>query len=162
MKRELWFWLERAPILGLGAFLCCMGGILLWINGGSIRYDLRHAAGKGMFSLTTAFLLWLLAYGLTGLALAMTASASGCLPKNRAFATFVLGSAAYLLMLIWYALAFCTRLVIFPQILLALSVVLIGMIFVVIKRTFFCLSLILLAIEAIQVLFFIAEMMDFL
>ncbi len=162
IKRELSFLIENAAVLGLGAFLCCAGGILLWVNGGSGGYFLRRPwSGIG---LTAAFLLWLSVYGLSGASLSMIllAERARLFRGNGAVTAFVLTSASYLLSLIWYALFFCTRLHLFAGILLALSLVLIGMNVVVTRRTFFALRLFQFMTFAVELLFLCGEFMDFL
>ena len=161
IRRELALLLENAPILGLGAFLCCFGGILLWVNGGSGWYLLRRAGERGMPGLTASFLLWLCAYGLIGMALAMIALADRlrCLRRNLGLPAFALGAAAYLLMLLWYVLFFCTHLTLLSVLLLLLSLALVGMLLIVTKRTFLALSVCLILVEAVQFFFLIRALM---
>lgn len=123
IKFELKCFTDHIAVLGLGAFLCALGGILLWINGGSGWYVLRSVSGAvGSRSLTGVFLVWLLVYAFYGIRLALVGVGEGiCRDPKRIFTVFALTSLAYLLDLVWYALFFCTRLTAFALIILILS-----------------------------------------
>lgn len=147
---------ENIPLVGLSAFLCCICGILLWVSGGSTWFALRVGVGKEFtLSLTGAFLLWLLCYGLVGimLALIVVACRSRVVGEKRAVKAFALCMLSYLLMLSWYAVFFCTRLTVFPLILLVCSVAVIGVTAVVMRGTLCLLILADVLIDAIQIYF---------
>lgn len=134
LKREVCFLIEHFRFTGLCVFLCCMGGILLWVSGGSNHYHIRGAH----VPVGVLFLIWLLIYGLTGVLLAcilLTESNRCTTPGRRIRSGFLTGlcAAAYMFMLSWYAVYFCTRLILFSWILLTLSVILFGVIFVVMR-----------------------------
>lgn len=140
----------------LGAFLCAVGGVLLWINGGSTWYFLRSASQiHAGLSLSGVFVAWLITYGLTGAMLALVWSSGryrlcGC---RVSLCSFGLISAVYLLMLVWYALFFCTRLFIFSLVILSLSVVLCAMALILLRKTMVLIWMIGIMIEAIQIYF---------
>ncbi len=134
LKREMCFLIEHFRLAGLCAFLCCMGGILLWVSGGSNAYWLRG----GPVPIGGLFFLWLLIYGLTGLLLACL------LLGERRCAALGLCTGAYVLMLCWYAVYFCTRLVMFSGLLLLLCMICYGMIFAVVRRGFLLTKVIVL------------------
>lgn len=124
IKWELGRLTNHIAVIGLGAFLCVMGGILLWVNGGSGWFVLQSFGGRGPHSLTIVFLIWLFAYALCGIRLAVRWAADGCTERERrrAFIGFLLTALAYLLDLVWYALFFCTRLTLFSLIVLLIAV----------------------------------------
>lgn len=122
LKRELCFVGENIPVLGLGAFICCIGGVFLWVGGDSSWYYAKALHNEHSIPLGVIFTVWLLTYGMTGFVLAMSClSEKLCSPKCGMKAS-VLGGFAYLLMLMWYAVSFCTRLAFFGIILLILSI----------------------------------------
>ncbi len=105
--------------LGLGAFLAAVGGVLLWVSGGSGWYVVRSAGGE-LPPLMTVFVLWLLCYALYGFL--MAAVVLGCVEQaDRAGLALGALAASYLCSLIWYALFFCTRMVIFAGLILILA-----------------------------------------
>lgn len=125
IKLELNCLISHITVIGLGAFLCAIGGILLWVNGGSGWYVLNSvSAARNSSSLTGVFLVWLVVYALYGVRLALIGIGEGisCRDQRHAFVGFCLTSLAYLLDLIWYALFFCTRLTWFALIILLISV----------------------------------------
>lgn len=133
LKREVCFLIEHFRLTGLCAFMCCMGGILLWVSGGSNVYYLRGAH----IPIGVLFLLWLLVYGLTGVLMAcILLTETSCCRGNRGGILLGLCAAAYVFMLCWYAVYFCTRLVLFSGILLILSVLCLGTIFVIMRTGF--------------------------
>ena len=156
IKFELKLIGENIPLIGLAAFLCIMGGILLWISGGSYWFAVRVGTRGGFtLSLVGAFTLWLICYGLVGVSLALIGficNAGICCDK-RCIKSFALLMISYLLMLSWYAIFFCTRLIVFPLILLICSVLLVGISFLLIRKTLCLLFIINLIIEIIQIYF---------
>ncbi len=150
LKREVGFLIEHYRLTGLCAFLCCMGGILLWVSGGSNLYWLRGAK----IPIGVLFLLWLLIYGLTGVLLAciLLTEASGCRRPMHGGILTGLCAAAYVFMLSWYAVYFCTRLVLFSGILLILSVISLGIIFVVMRTGMILAKVMIILAEIGQIL----------
>lgn len=151
LKREVCFLIGQFRITGLCAFLCCMGGILLWVSGGSNIYWMRGGGSIGGL-----FFLWLLIYGLTGVLMACILLSEGSLcPKSHGGVLLALCGAAYVLMLCWYAVYFCTRLTLFSGILLILSILCIGAILVIMRKGFLLAKLVLLLAETGQILSFV-------
>jgi len=149
---------ENIPLVGLSAFLCCVGGILLWVSGGSSWFIMRVGVGsEPTLSLVGAFVMWLICYGLVGVLLALIGiiCKSGILRDKRCVRAFALVMLSYLLMLSWYAVFFCTRLTVFPLILLACSVLLLGTVFILMRRTLYLLLAIIIIIEVFQIYFII-------
>ena len=119
LKRELGFLLAYPAQIGLGAFLCAVGGVVLWVSGGSGWYYLK--AGQ-LPSLTAVFLLWTLLYALYGCLLAVILlTGKSILNPKAALVGAAATAASYLLSLGWYAVFFCTRLQVFAAILLILA-----------------------------------------
>ena len=133
LKRELCFVGENIPVLGLGAFICCIGGVFLWVG--------------------VIFTVWLLTYGMTGFVLAMSCLSEKLCSQKCGMKASVLGGFAYLLMLMWYAVSFCTRLAFFGIILLILSILLLGITFVALRKTFFITLVLIILIEVVQIYF---------
>ena len=107
LKRELCFVGENIPVLGLGAFICCIGGVFLWVGGDSSWYYAKALHNEHSIPLGVIFTVWLLTYGMTGFVLAMSClSEKLCSPKCGMKAS-VLGGFAYLLMLMWYEFLSC-------------------------------------------------------
>lgn len=127
LKRELCCLTKHIAIIGLSSFLCAIGGVVLWINGGSGWYVLNSvSANQHGRSLTFIFLVWLIVYALYGARLVLIAFSDtvSCSCQKRVVLAFSLTSFSYLLDLVWYALFFCTRLTIFSLIVLSLSAIL--------------------------------------
>lgn len=133
---ELKWLTEHIAVIIVGAFLCALGGILLWINGGSGWYVLNSVSGAVYsHSLTGIFLVWLIVYAIYGIRLALAAVGEGiCRIKKWVFLIFTLTALAYILDLVWYALFFCTRLTVFALIILVLSVIINLAILLISKR----------------------------
>lgn len=137
IKWELNFFIKHIAIIALGAFLCAIGGIILWINGGSGWYVLNSLGNSNhTFSLTAVFIIWLLAYAIYGSRLAAIASGEGisCSDAKRSLTGFCLTAFAYLLDLVWYTVFFCTRLTWFALIILLLSLLLNIFVILLLKR----------------------------
>lgn len=135
IKWELSCLTRHIAVIGVSAFLCAIGGILLWINGGSGWYVINSINGSNS-SLTGVFLVWMIAYALYGVRLALLASGEGiaCSDRKRAFTAFSLTALAYLLDLIWYAIFFCTRLTWFALVVLITAVILGAAVIILSKR----------------------------
>ena len=117
IKKELEY--TACSIAGISAavFLCAMGGILLWVNGGSGWYIMNSFVHRRM-PLTVIFLTWLTVYALYGFRLAVRRF-SFCDSRR----TLLQGAVclAYILDLVWYALFFCTRLWALALVVIAVS-----------------------------------------
>lgn len=150
LKREVCFLIMHYRITGLCAFLFCMGGILLWVSGGSNLYYLRGAP----VPIGGLFLLWLLIYGLTGVLFAciLLTESFRCRTPGRGGILTGLCASAYVFMLCWYAVYFCTRLLLFSGILLILTVIVLGIIFVVMRTELILVKVTVFLIEIGQIL----------
>lgn len=122
LKCEFECLIDHAPAAAFSAFLCAMGGILLWVSGGSWSYTFFSMDEFGL-SLTASFVLWLIAYALYGLRLGMLWFCGKCLTRRTAAACAAV-LLAYLFDLVWYSLFFCTRLAVFGLIIILLSLAL--------------------------------------
>ncbi|MBQ8185424.1 MAG: hypothetical protein IJ037_00965 [Clostridia bacterium] len=143
LKREVCFLIGHYKTAGLCAFLCCMGGVLLWVSGGSWMYHVRpYTVPIGVM-----FLLWLTVYGFTGLLMAVLLLSGRC----RCGKGSALTAAAYVCMLCWYAVFFCTPLTFFAGLLLSLSVILLGIVFLTEKRSMLTVKILIFLIEGIQI-----------
>ena len=147
---------ENIPLLLFSAFLCCIGGILMWVSGGSTWYAIRSAFDPWMtLSLSGIFIVWLLCYGLVGILLGLiwiSCKARAC-NSGLCLKSFALVMAVYLLMLSWYAVFFCTRLLLFAVVLLTISIILCFIVFVTMRKTLLLISAVTVIIEIIQIYF---------
>ena len=153
LKREVCFLIEHYRVTGLCAFLCCMGGVLLWVSGGSSMYYLRGAH----IPIGMLFLLWMLIYGLTGILFSciLLTESSCCRTAGKGGILAGLCAAGYVFMLCWYAVYFCTRLILFSKILLILSVISIATIFVIMRKGMILAKVTVFLIEIGQILCFV-------
>lgn len=143
-------------VILLAAFLCAIGGVMLWISGGSTWYILRGANDPWItLSLSGVFIVWLLTYGLVGVLLALVwlAGRSRICTVSVSLRAFALIIASYLLMLLWYAIFFCTRLVIFSVILLLLSIIILAFVLLLTRRFLRIISALTVIIELVQIYF---------
>lgn len=111
-------------LIAVSAVVCCIGGILLWINGGSTWYVTNSALrGKFIIPQSGIFLLNCIEYVLFGILLALNfIYMKNCLIHPRTgFSSFVRSAGSYLFLLIWYVVFFCTKLTIFSFVILILS-----------------------------------------
>ena len=154
MKREMHFLSENAAPIALSAFLFAVGGVLLWINGGSSWYIIRMT-GNTSPQMSVIFSVWLITYSLIGAAAAMIwiINRRGRDCRKNALPLFCLAVISYLFMLTWYALFFCTRLVIFSAIILILSCISDVMLFIFMRRTMVLFSVIMVTVTAVQTYF---------
>ncbi len=156
IKHELKFIGENIPVILLGAFVCCIGGILLWVSGGSGWYYVYASRGRPIPSLALMFLVWFVIYGLCGIVMSLaclydrTSLAESCPGKMMGMKAAFLGGAGYLMMLSWYAVFFCTRLILFSSALLILSFICYGAILFILKKRFLLLTIALILIETVQ------------
>ncbi len=124
LKREFAYIGCHLPMIGVWVFLCCIGGILLWVNGDNHWYAAMTLSHPGrMLPISTVFILWLFVYGLTGafLGLILLTGGERCVGEGRVLCAFSCATTGYLLMLVWYALFFCTRLTWFASVILLFS-----------------------------------------
>ncbi len=153
IKRELNFLIAHIGMIGFSAFLCCFGGILLWVNGTNIWHILRmgHLPG-GSVSVTGIFLIWLLTYGLCGMVLAILLQSRTC-RNNTALAAFSICCGIYLLQLIWYVIFFCTHLIFFAFFILLTAFLLSITLFYLLRHSFFLLKILLITITLVELYF---------
>jgi len=121
LKWELAFLANHLAALGFSAFICCFGGILLWVNGTNIWHI--YSTGNTP-SVTGIFLISLLSYGICGILLALFLLSGQICRSAAALNAFTVSSMIYLLLLMWYVLFFCTHLTFFSLILLILTILL--------------------------------------
>ena len=155
LKREADFLIAHSGMIGFSAFVCCFGGILLWVNGTNIWHILRSGAlPSDAVSVTRIFLLWLLTYGLCGTSLALLLLQGRLFCRNNLFLTaFSVCCAIYLLQLVWYAVFFCTHLLFFALFILSLAFLLTILLFFLVRHSFLLLRLLLLAITLVELYF---------
>ena len=156
IKREMRILTCNLPLVILAAFLCAFFGTVLWVAGGSSWYYLKMGiSSPGSLHVGTLYAVWLLTYGLVGVALSLVwlSCKARLMHVKTCLAAFALLMLSYLLMQTWYAVFFCTRLLVFAGILLLLSTVACGVALVITKRTFFILTFALVIIEAVQIYF---------
>jgi len=153
IKRELNYLAENIGTIGLSAFLCCFGGILLWVDGTNIWHVMRSGPHAGTASVTGVFLLWLLTYGLCGTVLALILLQSRTARCGCALTAFAAGCTVYLLQLVWYAVFFCTHLVIFAFFILLTAFLLTFVLFFLVRHSFLTLKALLLAITLVELYF---------
>ena len=122
-KRELDFLGANAGVLGAAAFLAAMGGVLLWVSGGSGWYFYKTAGYAGPPSVASLFALSLVLCGLCGGTAGMLLlwGRAAC-PMRSVLPSAGCTAGTYLFHLGWYAAALCTRLTVFGGILACLSV----------------------------------------
>jgi len=143
---------EHLTTLGFSAFICCFGGILLWVNGTNIWHiynSMYHS--DSTISVTGIFLISLLIYGICGILLALFLIYGQICRSSAALTAFIFSSLIYLFILIWYVLFFCTHLTFFALIILILLILLTILLFVRISCGFIIVRCLLSAI-------FIAEL----
>ncbi len=158
IKHEIKFIGENIPVILLGTFVCCIGGILLWVSGGSGWYCVYALSHGHIPSLAALFLVWFAVYGLCGAVMALSClwdrtSLAQSFHELSGMKAACLGGAGYLMMLSWYAVFFCTRLIFFSAALLVLSFLCYGAILFILRKRFLLLTLALILIEIIQLCF---------
>lgn len=154
LKREIRFLTGGLRAIILAAFLCALGGVILWINGGSAWYFIR-ASGGSTPPISLIFSVWVFAYALCGGAAAMIwlVYRRGKCSVSHALPCFGLSLVSYLFMLIWYALFFCTRLTVFAAIILILSVLIDFLLVFLMRKTLIIFSFLMIVIILVQVFF---------
>lgn len=154
IKRELDYLVGNIGMIGLSAFLCCFGGILLWVDGTNIWHVMRSGhLPVGSASVTGMFLLWLLTYGLCGTVLALILLQSRTVRGGIALIAFSVGCVIYLLQLVWYAVFFCTHLIFFAFFILLVVLLLTLALLVLVRHSFLVLKVLLLAITLVELYF---------
>lgn len=155
LKWELAFLSEHLTALGFSAFICCFGGILLWVNGTNIWhiYNLMYLPDNTI-SVTGIFLISLGIYGICGILLALFLICGQIYRTSSALLAFTFSSLIYLFMLIWYVLFFCTHLTFFALILLILTILLSVLLFLKISCDFIIVRCLLTAIFVAELYFF--------
>ncbi len=154
LKRELNFLITHIGIIGFSAFLCCFGGILLWVNGTNIWHILRaeHIPDFSV-SVTGIFLIWLFTYGLCGMVLALILLQSRTCRNAVPLIAFSVCCGIYLLQLVWYAVFFCTHLLFFAFIVLLTAFLMTIILFFLIRHSFVLLKFLLIAITLVELYF---------
>ena len=161
VRTELCVISGNIPIICLIAFLCCVGGVILWVNCGSTWYILSYAVGENCtFSLTFIFILSCMAYALIGVIMSISWLYTNCriIEVNKGLILFGTTTLSYLFLLIWYVILFCTHLSFFALILLALSILTVISNLFIIKRIYPLLILLKFVLIAIEILFMIISL----
>ena len=154
LKREADYLITHIGMIGFSAFVCCFGGILLWVNGSNLWHILRSGhLTSGSVSVTWIFLLWLLTYGLCGTSLALILLQGKICGNNLALTAFSVCCAIYLLQLVWYAVFFCTHLLFFALFLLILTFLMTILLFFLVRHSFFLLKVLLLTMTLVELYF---------
>lgn len=154
IKRELNYMAYNFRKIGLSAFVCCFMGILLWVNGTNILYVLRSKTINGFSaSVTGTFLLWLLAYGLCGVALSLIFLLGQTGQCKTLLIAFSVCCMIYLLQLAWYAVFFCTPLLIFAFIILLSAFLLTILLFFLVRHSFVILKIIIVTVALVELYF---------
>ncbi len=155
LKREADFLVAHIGMIGFSAFICCFGGILLWVNGTNIWHILRTGPlPSGSISVTWIFLLWLLTYGLCGTSLALLILQGRVFCRNNlALTAFSVCCAVYLLQLVWYAVFFCTHLFFFALFIHMLAFLLTILLIFLVRHSFMLLKVLLIAITLVELYF---------
>lgn len=154
IRRELNYMAYNFGKIGLSAFICCFMGILLWVNGTNILYVLRSKTINGFSaSVTGTFLLWLVAYGLCGAALSLIFLLGQTRQCKNLLIAFSVCCMIYLLQLAWYAVFFCTSLLIFAFIILFTAFLLTILLFFLVRHSFVILKIIIVTVALVELYF---------
>jgi len=151
LKREVKFLSCHIPILVASAFLASVGGVLLWVNGGSAWYFYRLPSG-GVPQMSVVFSIWVVAYGLCGIGIALLGllTREGCRKKTGTLSLACVLAGSYLLMLLWYVVFFCTRLTVFSAILLLISMAQNGFLLWKTRRLLLTLPILMAVLTAVE------------
>lgn len=161
VRREISIIGDNIPVLGLGAFVCCIGGIFLWVGGDASWYYIKSLNSERLPSLLTMFLLWLVIYALSGAVLAMLCLFQKCVSR-KAWIGAVTGGVGYIMMLLWYAVTLCTRLSLLGSFVLVLAIVAYVVIFLFIPPCFVITRVAVILIEILQFCFLVFSISTFL
>ncbi len=161
VRREIAIIGNNIPVLGLGAFVCCIGGVFLWVGGDASLYYIKTLNSEKLPSLLTMFLLWLTVYALSGAVLAMLCLFPKCM-SHKAWIGAVIGGVGYVMMLLWYAVTLCTRLSLLGSFVLVLAIVAYIAVFVFIPPCFVITRVAVILIELLQFYFLIFSISTFL
>lgn len=156
LRYELNYLVCNIGKIGLSAFICCFGGILLWVDGTNIWHILRSGFGgtsDSSASVIAYFLLWLLTYGLCGAVLAILLQYGQSVGSSGPFIAFSAGCAMYLFQLVWYALFFCTSLVVFAFFILLTAFLLTCFLIFLARHGAWILKLMLILIALVELYF---------
>lgn len=153
-KREINFLSVHIGMIGFSAFLCCFGGILLWVNGTGL-WRILHTGQylSGSASVTGIFLLWLFTYGLCGTSQALLLLRSRFCRNSRGLTEFSVCCVIYLLQLVWYAVFFCSHLLFFAFIILLLTFLLTLILLFLVRKGFLLLKLLLVTMTLVELYF---------
>ena len=148
--------LSNISVIILFSFMTSLGGVLLWVNGGSTWFILQSNKLQNVsVSLSGAFVLCLLIYALMGAIMGIILKSDACIcgRGNRSVAAFSLTMAMYILSLAWYAVFFCTRLSLFSAILLIIVLLFGAALFIATRKKMLILSLLVIALELAEMYF---------
>ena len=150
------FLLSNISIILLFSFLYALGGVLLWVNGGSTWFIVQsYQFHSNAISLSGAFVLSLVIYALIGAVVSMVFKLNKCSMsgKNSSMTALILAMSMYILSLAWYAVFFCTRLSVFSSILLAIAILVGAALFVVTLKRMILLSFGIILLEVCEIYF---------
>ena len=156
IRREISFILSNFSVIVLFSFLTSLGGVLLWVNGGSTWFIMQSYKFENIkISLTGAFVLSLSLYALMGavMGVILKSNTCGCGGKNKSVVAFSVTMAMYILSLAWYAVFFCTRLSLFSAVLLTIVLILGSVLFFAVRKTMILLSLLVVSVELCEIYF---------
>jgi hypothetical protein len=154
LKRELDFLAKHIRMIFFSAFICCFGGMLLWVNGTNLWQVLRSGSQPSFsLSVTGLFLLWSFIYGLTGILLSLLFLQGKIRCCNDPLTSFAICSGIYLLHLVWYAVFFCTHLVLFACMILLVSFFLTIVLFLLNRHGFLLFRFLLILIFLVELYF---------
>ena len=127
---------KNLPLICLSAMLCCVCGVLLWVNSGSTLYTAKKITGN-CGSLTGVFLISCVSYCLHGIVMAVSYLHYKCriLDPHLSYVLFCRNILSFIFHLMWYVIHFCTILTIFALVPVVISaVMLIANLFSTIKH----------------------------
>lgn len=154
LKRELFFLADHIRMIFFSAFVCCFGGMLLWVNGTNLWQILRTGNLPSFsLSVTGLFLLWSFVYGLNGIMLSLLLLQSHSRCRSNLLTSFTVCCGIYLLHLVWYAVFFCTHLIFFACVILLASFLLTIVLFLLNRHGFLLLRFLLILIFLVELYF---------
>ena len=154
IRRETSCVLSNISQIVLISFLTSLGGVLLWVNGGSTWFVVQSYKLDGCgISLTGAFVVSLVSYALLGAVMGIILKMNGCGIKKKFVTALALAAGMYIFSLAWYAVFFCTRLSAFSAALLVIAVLLGVALLLMLRKTMLLLNLLILAIEICEIYF---------
>ena len=152
IRCEISFILSNIYVIVIFSFLTSLGGVLLWVNGGSVWFIMQSSKNPNNISLSAVFVLSLVIYAMMGAVVSIVLKTENhiCRGKN-ALTAIVLTMAMYILSLSWYAVFFCTRMSLFSAILLMIVVILGVLLFFTVKKRLIILGILVLLIEFAEI-----------